>query len=166
VEPSKVARRLTEVKPILAALVALPLLVACSSAPTPRAAPQDGGTTTLSQEEIAKAEAVARHAIADQGASVSIATVIERPGKVKGSNTGHPCRSGRELQIKLIGKFPHTVTTGHPVPPGSPTPDFTVRAMTITADAESGLTCLIGVQTGEKYGGSKPLPGGTTLRIH
>ena len=157
------ARRLTDVKPILAALLALPLLVACSSAPAPRAASQEGGTS-LSQDEIAKAEAVARQAIADQGASVSSATVIERPGKVKDSNTGHPCTSGRELQIKLIGNFPHTVTTGHAVPPGSPTPDFTVRAMIITADAESGLACLIGVQTGEN-GGPKPLAGGTRLSV-
>ena len=157
------ARRLTDVKSILAALVGLPLLVACSSASTPRAAQQDGGTS-LSQDEIAKAEAVARQAIADQGASVSSATVIERPGKVKDSNTGHPCTSGRELQIKLIGKFPHTVTTGHDVPPGSPVPDFTVRAMVITADAESGLPCLIGVQTGEN-GEPKPLVGGTRLPV-
>ena len=74
----------------------------------------------VSHGEIAKAEAVARHVIADQAASVSSATVIERPGKVKDSNTGHPCASGRELQIMLIGTFPHTVTTGHPVPPSGP----------------------------------------------
>ena len=157
------ARRLTDVKPILAALVALPLLVACSSAQTPQAAPNGGGTS-LSQDEIAKAEAVARQAIADQGASVSSATVIERPGKVNDSNTGHPCTSGRELQIQLIGRFPHTLTPGRPVPPGSPTPDFTVRGMIITADAESGLACLISVQTGEN-GGPKPLTGGTTLPV-
>lgn len=154
------ARRLTDVKPVLAALVALPLMVACS---TPRATSQDGGTS-LSLDEIAKAEAVARQAIADQGATVSGAYVMERSGKIRDSNTGHRCTSGHELQIKLIGKFPHTVTTGHPVLPGSPTPDFTVRAMIITADAESGLACLIGVQTGED-GGPKPLTGGTTLPL-
>ena len=147
------ARRLTDVRPILAALVALPLLVACSSAQTPQAAPNGGGTS-LSQDEIAKAEAVARQAIADQGASVSSATVIERPGKVNDSNTGHPCTSGG----------PHTLTPGRPVPPGSPTPDFTVRGMIITADAKSGLACLISVQTGEN-GGPKPLTGGTTLPV-
>ena len=102
--------------------------------------------------------------IADQGASVSSASVIARPGRVKDSNTGHPCTSGRELQIKLIGKFPHTLTTGHPVFPGSPTPDFTVRAMIITADAESGRACLIGVQTGEN-GEVKPLSGATMLSV-
>lgn len=95
---------------------------------------------------------------------MSSASVIARPGKVKDSNTGHPCTSGRLLQIKLIGKFPHVVTTGHSVPPGSPAPDFTVRAMIVTADAESGLACLIGVQTAEN-GEPKPLAGGTRLSV-
>jgi hypothetical protein len=143
--------------------MAMPLLVACSSAPAPSAAPQDRGTF-LSHDELTKAEAVARQTIASQGASVSSATVIERRGKVRDSNTGHRCTSGRELQIKLIGKFPHTVTTGHAVSPGSPDPDFTVRAMLITADADSGLACLIGVQTGEN-GGPNPLAGGMTLPV-
>ena len=140
------ARRLTLVKPIVAALAVLPLLAACSSAATPYATSESGGPS-LSPAEVAKAEAVARQVIADQRASGSSASVIARPGPVKDSNTGHPCTSGRELQIKLIGKFPHTVTTGHPVLPGNPAPDFTVRAMTIIADAESGRACLIGVQT-------------------
>ena len=157
------ARRPTYVKPILAALMALPLLAACFSAQAPHDASKSGGTS-LSQNEIAKAETVARQAIADQGASVSSATVIGRPGKVKDSNTGHPCTSGHELQIKLIATFPHTVTTGHAVAPGSPAPDFTVRAMIITADADSGLACLIGVQTGE-HGVPKPLAGGTPLAV-
>jgi hypothetical protein len=151
------------VKPFLAALVALPVLVACSSAQTSEAA-LNGGGTSLSQHELAQAEAVARQAIANQEASVSSASVIERPGRVKDSNTGHPCTSGRELQIKLIGTFPHIVTTGHPVMPASPMPDFTVRAMIIAADAESGVPCLIGVQTGEN-GGPHPLAGGTKLPV-
>jgi hypothetical protein len=151
------------VKPILAALVVLPLLAACASTETPQATPEGSGHS-LSHDEVTKAESVARQVIADQGASVSSASVIARPGKVRDSNTGHPCTSGRELQIKLIGTFPHTVTTGHPVPAGSPVPDFTVRAVIITADAESGLACLIGVQTGEN-GEVKPLPDGTMLSV-
>ena len=157
------SRRQSLVKPILAALMVLPLLAACSSIEMPHAAPHSSGRS-LSQDEVAKAEAVARQVTADQGASVSSASVIARTGKVRDSNTGHPCTSGRELQIKLIGNFPHTVTTGHPVPPGSPVPDFTVRAVIITADAVSGRACLIGVQTGES-GEVRPLRHGTTLSI-
>jgi len=156
-------RRQMVVHPFLAVIVALPLVAACSSATTPHATPESTGIS-LSQDEVAKAEAVARQVIADQGASVSNASVMARQGKVKDSNTGHPCTSGRELQIKLIGEFPHTVTTGHAVPPGSSAPDFTVRAVIITADAESGRACLIGVQTAEN-GEIQPLPGGTTLSL-
>lgn len=93
------------------------------------------------------------------------ASVIVRPRTVQNSNTGHPCTSGRELQITLIGDFPRSVTTGHPVPPGSPAPDFTVRTMTITADAVSGLACLIGVQTAES-GEPRPSPGSTILSVN
>jgi hypothetical protein len=117
---------------------------------------------------VVRAEAVAHQAIADmRGVSVSSATVVKRPGKVNvnDSNTGHPCTSGRELEIKLVGKFPHEVTSGHPVPPGSPTPDFRVRAIVITADAESGSVCLSSVQDGED-GKPKPLTGGTRLSVN
>lgn len=156
-------RRPMVVKTVLAGLVLLPLLAACSLDQAHDATSESRGTS-MSQDEVAKAEAVARRVIAEQGASVSSASVIARPGKVADSNTGHPCTSGRELQIKLIGKFPHTVTTGHPVPPGTATPDFTVRAMIITADAESGRACLIGVQTGEN-GEVEPLPGATMFSV-
>jgi len=163
------ARRQMVVKPRLAALVLLPLLASCSLQETPHTTPEAHATpkargTSLSPDEVTKAETIARSVIADQGASVSSASVLARSGKVKDSNTGHPCTSGRELQIKLIGKFPHTKTTGHPVLPGSPTPDFRVRAVIITADAESGRACLIGVQTGEN-GEVKPLPGSTNLPV-
>lgn len=164
------ARRQMVVKqPLLAALLLLPFLASCSSDHTSRAtsestSPGPGQRMSLNQDEVAKAEAVAGQVIEDQGASVSSASAIARSGKVDDSNTGHPCTSGRVLQIKLIGRFPHTVTTGHPVPAGSPAPDFTVRAMIITADAQSGRACLIGVQTGEN-GEVKPLPGATILRV-
>jgi hypothetical protein len=50
--------------------------------------------------------------------------------------------------VKLIGTFPHIVTTGHPLAAGKDE-DFTVTALDITADAESGKVCLKSVQTGE-----------------
>lgn len=157
-----VHRRMSVRSPLVT-VVLLALLVACSSAENPDATPEDA-PSSLSQEETAKAEAVARKVIADQGASVDSASVIARSGTVEDSNTGHPCTSGRELLIKLIGDFPHTVTTGHVVEPGSPQPDFTVRAMNITADAKSGVACLIAVQTAEN-GDPKPLPGSTELSV-
>src|SRR5690242_12558821 len=90
VEPLTVTRRQTAVKRILTAFAVLPLLVACSSAPKHEATPELGDTS-LTRDEVAKAEAVARQVIADQGASVSNASVIARPGEIKDSNTGHPC---------------------------------------------------------------------------
>ena len=163
VEPSSMAHRLMSVRRPLVSVAVLGLLVACSAAESPDATPE-AAASSLSQDEIAKAEAVAREVIADQGASVDSASVIARSGTVEDSNTSHPCTSGRELRIKLIGDFPRTVTTGHPVKPGSPPPDFTVRAMVITADAESGRACLIGVQTAEN-GEPKPVPGSTALSM-
>jgi hypothetical protein len=157
-----VHRRMSVRSPLVT-VVLLALLVACSSAKNPDATPEEA-SASLSQDEVAKAGAVAREVIADQGASVDSASVTARSGTVEDSNTGHPCTSGRELRIKLIGDFPHTVTTGHPVKPGKPQPDFTVRAMVITADAESGIACLIGVQTAEN-GEPKPVPGSTALSV-
>ena len=169
VEPSTMARRQMVVKRLLAALLLLPFLASCSSHQTPRAtpesaSPQPGQGRSLSQDEVAKAVAVAREVIADQGASVSSASAVARSGRIKDSNTGHPCTSGRVLKIKLIGKFPHTLTTGHPVQVGDPAPDFTVRAMIITADAQSGRACLTGVQTAEN-GEVMPIPDAMILQV-
>jgi hypothetical protein len=162
-------RRQTVVKSLLVALLILPFLTSCSSDQPPRTAPESATQrtsqgTSLSNGEVAKAVAVAQREIADQGATISNASAIARSGRIKDSNTGHPCISGRLLQIKLIGKFPHTVTTGHPVQAGDPAPDFTVRAMIITADAETGRACLIGVQTAEN-GEVRPIPGATILHV-
>jgi hypothetical protein len=72
----------------LAALALLSLLAACFGAQTPKATPEDLGAS-LRKDEVAKAEAVARDVIADQGASVTSASVIARSGTVKDSTTGH-----------------------------------------------------------------------------
>lgn len=119
---------------------------------------------SLSASELAKAVALARHEVHSQQATISSATVTVGSGKVLDANTGHPCTSGRLLNIKLIGSFPHTVTTGNPVRPGEGTPDFTVRAVLLTADARSGVACLIGVQTGER-GQPTPEANATLLDI-
>jgi hypothetical protein len=156
-------------KRLLAALLLLPLLAACSSDRSSDSTPgspdaRHGADGSLSEAEEATAVEVAREVVADQGASVSSASAIARSRTVASSNTGHPCTSGRVLEIKLIGDFPHTVTTGHAVRDGEPAPDFTVRAMLVTADARSGRACLIGVQTAEN-GEPQPLPDATILQV-
>ncbi len=116
-----------------------------------------------SQDEVTKAVAVAKQVIADQGATVSSASAIAQAGTIEESNTGAPCTSGRELQIKLIGTFLYAATTGLGGPPESPAPDSTIRAMLITVVAASGRACLIRVQTGD--GPSQPLTGGVSLSL-
>jgi|GEM_PF-5912901 hypothetical protein len=134
----------------------VPVLGACSTG-------AQAAGPSLSQDEVAKAVAVAKQVIADQGATVSSAAAIAVAGTTEESNTGSPCTSGRELQIKLIGTFPHAATTGLGGPTESPAPDSTIRAMLITADATSGRACLIRVQTGD--GASQPLTGGVSLSL-
>lgn len=133
-----------------------------------RPAPSGGNSTAdeaLTNGELAKAAAVARQKVASEDATITSATVTVRRGTVTDSNTGTSCTSGRLLNIKLIGSFPHIGTTGHPVSPGEPSPDFTVGAVLITADARSGKACLIGVQTRE-HGEPQPEPNATVLDIH
>ena len=154
-----VARLQSFMKRLLVPLVLVPLLAACASAEMPQANP-NASDPALTSAEVAKAVALAKQVIADQGAAVSSAYAIALAGTTEDTNTGYPCTSGRELQIKLIGTFPHAVTTGGG-PTGSPTSDSAVRAMIITADAASGRACLIRVQTGD--GAKEPLTGGTTL---
>jgi hypothetical protein len=107
--------------------------------------------------------AVAKHEGESEDATVTSATATAEAGKVSDTNTGYRCSSGRLLNIKLIGSFPHIVTTGHAVDLRSPGPPaaFTVHAVLLTADAASGHTCLIGVQTGNV----EPDPGATVLAI-
>ena len=105
----------------------------------------------------------ARRAVAGEDATVTSATVTARPGTLQESNTGFACRSGRILNVKLIGTFPHTVTTGHPVVGNAtgPAEDFTVHAVLLAVDAASGRTCRIGVQTGDV----RPAPRARVLHI-
>ncbi len=131
------------------------------SAVEPPTAPAD--QTKLSRDELARASALARQKVESEDAAVTSATVTAEQGTEEDTNTGYACSSGRLLHIKLIGRFPHIVTSGGPIDatkPG-PTPDFTVRAVVLTADAESGMACQVSVQTGEV----SPEPGATVLRL-
>ncbi len=117
-----------------------------------------------SARDQAIALAVARDQIDAQEATILSATFSVRSGKVLQSNMGRACTSGRLVDVKLIGSFPHIVTPGNPVRPGEPEPDFTVRAMLITADARSGVPCRIGVQTAEN-GEPQPKANAVTLDL-
>jgi hypothetical protein len=132
---------------VRAAIVGLVLVLglsACSS----RATGGGGNDGSLSDEELAFARAIVHDEASVEGANISSVTAAVRPGTVTDSNVGRPCTSGRLLELKLIGTFPHIVTSGHPVRPGEHA-DFTVTAVVITADADTGQVCLKGVQTGD-----------------
>ena len=97
----------------------------------------------LSAQQYAAAVELARQEIRNEDATVTNATATVGRGTVHDSNVGVPCTSGHVLHIKLIGKFPHIATTGGPGLRTGP-----VRAVLLTADAESGQACLIGVHVG------------------
>lgn len=124
-------------------------------------APTQHNNIALTDQEYTFASDLVRSEIRREGAVLTSATVTVGYGRVIDSNLGYSCTSGRLLHIKLIGDFPHIATTGHPVKPGDPIPDFTVRAVVLTADAETGRACLMGVQTGEVA----PAPGAISLPV-
>lgn len=128
---------------------ALLLAAGCSASP---AGPGGASRHHMSAHDVANATRAAREELQHLRAGRAVVTSVSadaRPGKVAQSNTGHPCSSGRELRMRLIGYFPEITTAGHPVPPGAPVPDTSVRAVDLTVDARSGITCLIGVMTAE-----------------
>lgn len=112
-------------------------------------APTQNNKGALTDREYAFARDLVRREIRRNDDVLTSATVTASYGTVTDSNVGYPCMSGRLLHIKLIGDFPHTVTTGHAVKPGDPMPDFTVHAVDLTADAKTGRVCLVSVQTGK-----------------
>lgn len=124
-------------------LASVVVLSACgaSSANDGRA---DGGR---GDPELNFARAIAQHEVRAVEADIVSATFVVRNGTVTESNVGHPCTSGRLIEVKLIGHFPHIVTTGHPLE-ADQNEDFKVTAVMVTADAASGEPCLKGVQTG------------------
>lgn len=126
------------------------------------AASTQHSNNTLTDQEYAFARDLVRQEIRQDGAVLTSATVTAGYGQVTDSNIGHPCLSGRLLHIRLIGDFLHVVTTGHPVQPGAPIPDFAVRAVDLTADAKTGRLCLVRVQTGNVA----PAPGAISLPVN
>ena len=110
---------------------------------------------SLTDAEFKVAVAVARAEVAKEAATITSATATIGAGTVTETNDGPPCTSGTLLHIKLIGTFPHIVTTGRPLDgassdSGVPTDGsgFSVTAVLITADPASGKACLLSVHIG------------------
>lgn len=149
----------------LLALILIPFLLSACAAQIPQSAPVPPTSTqhrksALTEKEYAFARELVRSEVRKEGAVLTSATVTVGYGKVFDSNIGYPCTSGRLLHIKLIGDFPHIVVGRHPKQPGETTLDLIVRAVNLTADAETGRACLLGVQTGKvaPASGAESLP--------
>jgi len=117
---------------------------------------------SITDREIALAAALVQQELRkgrEEDNTLDSASVSVSPGRVAQPNTGEACDSGRLLRVRLIGTFPHIVTTGDP---GASADETVVRAVLLTADAKSGRVCLVGVRTGHV----EPAPGATVLNIH
>jgi hypothetical protein len=115
--------------------------------PDPVAVPEPG--SPLDAGQLATAIQAARSTL-NKDDRITSATYTIRLVPPHGTNTGHPCTSDRVVRMQLIGSFPHTTVTGHPVPPGQPMPDFTVGGALVFADVGSVQPCLVGAQTLER----------------
>jgi hypothetical protein len=121
----------------------------------------DGGETHGGVEShLTLARSIALHEASTAEADITSASFVVRNGTVPRSNVGMPCTSGMLMDLKLIGHFPHYVTTGHPVAPGEHE-DFTVTAVILTADPATGEVCRRGVQTGDV----EPEPGAVDIPV-
>ncbi len=148
--PTRVNRRL--LLPVAVALLPalLPGLAGCASS-RPSGPPFEASRDPAASSDLRTATAVARALVAREGAHLTSAGFTTGTGTVTDSNTGHRCESGRLLHVRLVGDFPHIVTTG-PVAPRDPepVPDLSptgVHAVLVTADAATGEVCRIGVST-------------------
>jgi len=155
-----VPSRLAAVACFLAALV----VAGCASSgsrvlndPSSSSSTPDHGS--LTDREFNVAVAVARAETQKYEATVTSATATVGVGTVTDPNAGPACTSGTLLHIKLIGTFPTIVVGGSPTGAPGVNNDYTVTAVLITADPESGKPCDISVQTGS----TSPDPGATVL---
>jgi hypothetical protein len=149
-----------------AAVVLVASLSGCGETREAKSSGPEDSSGAITDQEVALARVLVQQELREdrqQDAILDSASVSASDGRVKQPNTGHTCDSGRLLHIKLIGEFPHITTTGHPPTPGATSvpEDFTVHAVLLTADPNSGHVCLVGVQTGAV----KPERGSTVLNI-
>jgi hypothetical protein len=114
---------------------------------------------SLTDREFSVAVAVARAEVEKYAATVTSATATVGTGTVTDPNAGPACTSGTLLHIKLIGTFPTIVVGGPSTGAPGASNDYTVSAVLITADPETGKACDISVETGPQA----PDPGATLL---
>jgi hypothetical protein len=81
-----------------------------------------------------------------------VATYRPDAGRRGPSNTGHPCKSGPTVQVRLLWDAGASFTHGGV--PGEP-PDGPRQALIVTADGVTGVPCLIGAS----YADDDPRPG-------
>jgi hypothetical protein len=149
----------------VACLVAALVVAGCASSASrvledPSRSSSTPGHGSLTDREVNVAVAVARAETEKYAATLTSATATVGEGTVTDPNAGPACTSGTLLHIKLIGTFP-TISVGLLPTAGAPSAsnDYSVIAVLITADPESGKPCEIGVQTGP----TTPDPGATLL---
>jgi hypothetical protein len=123
--------------------------------------PADTSTPThpgLSDQEYAAALKAAHQVQATVTGTFVSATAWAGNGRVRDSNTGHTCTSGRVVHVRLIwmagASFTHGGTAGE-----GPSPDGPRQALIVTADAATGQPCLIGAS----YSHVQPGPDETFL---
>ena len=114
----------------------------------PSSASSVPGRGSLTDREFNVAVAVARAETEKYSATVSSATATVGVGTVTDPNAGPACTSGTLLHIKLIGTFPTIVVGGPSTGAPGASNDYSVTAVLITADPESGKPCDISVQNG------------------
>jgi len=105
------------------------------------------GPDRVTLEDVSVAKQVLRRELAEPRQRDSVltsATVTVAQDTVEQPNIGATCDSGRLLRLLLIGTFPRITTTGGPHASATD-----VGAVDLTADAESGAVCLVGVTTGQ-----------------
>ena len=115
-----------------------------------RSVAHDGAST--SDPERAAALKAARTAQATVPCKLLVATYKPNAGERGQSNTGHSC-SGRTVQVRLLwngASFNHGASTGESAKDQH-------QALVVTADATSGVPCLIGADYGATA--SDPRPG-------
>jgi hypothetical protein len=98
----------------------------------------------LTAAQYSAAVAVARHEIDRERAKITSVTAVLHRGTVHQPNQPGTCTSGREVRIRLVGRFPHIAVGGAAGAPGG-----SVTEVDITTDAVSGRACLLGVGTGK-----------------